>query len=152
MTAAPVVTTLIQTKRAHHAHVSTLAHRARGDGASHLIEDGHAPMQDTFPIWAIILLSVLLIASGVQFFRLFFSPDGYVGPTEKDAFENMNDSEVLAKMKDDQATADFRLTLEMAVRSAVFALIGALPRIVPDLYGFFQLHEMGAWRHRRLHR
>merc|ERR1719487_3240206 len=122
----------------HHRHGSSAARYARGDGA--LLEaasEADSREQDTLPIWAIVVLLVLLVASGVQFFRLFFSPDGYVGPTEKDAFENMNDSEVLAKMKDDQATADFRLMLEMSVRSAVFALIGALPRIVPDLYGFF---------------
>jgi len=55
----------------------------------------------------------------------------------------MNDSEVLARMKDDQASADFRLMLEMAIRSAVFAFIGALPRIAPDLYGFFNYMKWG---------
>merc|ERR1719230_1600822 len=119
----------------HHRHGSSAARYARSDGA--LLEaasEADSRVQDTLPIWTIILLSVLLIASGVQFFRLFFRPDGYVGPTEKDALE---------KMKDDRATADFRLMLEMSVRSAVFALIGALPRIVPDLYGFFNYMKWG---------
>merc|ERR1719478_895494 len=134
----------------HHRHGSLAAHRTRGDGAPPHLEalleaasEADTREQNTLPIWTIVLLSVLLIASGVQFFRLIFSPDGYVGPTEKDAFENQNDSEVLAKMKDDQATADFRQMLEMSVRSAVFALIGALPRIVPDLYGFFNYMKWG---------
>merc|ERR1719230_153489 len=122
----------------HHRHGSAAARYARGDGA--LLEaasEADSREQRTLPIWTIILLSVLLIASGVQFFRLIFSPDGYVGPTEKDAFEQMNDSEVLARMKDDQASADFRLMLEMSIRSAVFALVGGLPRIAPDLFEYF---------------
>merc|ERR1719262_1527459 len=120
-----------------------MAHRAHGDAASSLFEAVSEAVQDTIPIWTVILLIVLLIASGVQFFRLFFSPDGYIRPTEKDALENLNDSEVLAVMKDDQASLDWWLMLEMAIRSAVFALIGALPRIAPDLYGFFNYMKWG---------
>merc|ERR1719487_134674 len=129
----------------HHRHGSSAARYARGDGA--LLEaasEADSRVQDTIPIWTVILLSVLLIASGVQFFRLFFVPDGYVGPTEMDVFvDKKDDSQVLAKMKDDQASLDWWFVIEMAIRSAVFALIGALPRIAPDLYGFFNYMKWG---------
>ena len=65
--------------------------------------------------------------------RRLFSSDWYVGPTEKDAPERMNDSEVLAKTKDEQASVVFWLMMEMSIWSAVFALIGALSRIVFNL-------------------
>jgi len=93
-----------------------------------------------FPIWAIVMLVVLILAAAVQVFRKFFVCDELVADLQvlAELKADSNDSRILAKIKDMDAKANTYIVRDMCVRSAVFAVLAASTRIMPDLFHWMQ--------------
>jgi hypothetical protein len=94
----------------------------------------------SLPIWAIIMVVVLILASAVQVFRKFFVCDELVADLQvlAELKADSNDTRIIAKIKDMDAKANTYIIRDMCIRAAVFSTLAASTRIMPDLFNWMQ--------------